>query len=81
MSEIICEQMGVNRGAVTSPFLSKEYSCDIINHLNAHMGICVQDEILVYELWADDLYMLADCVINSRKQLDGLGIFLNLTKC
>ena len=48
---------------------------DLIEYLDQYTGICFQDELLVHELFADDLYLLADNTKNSQKQLDGLAKF------
>ena len=34
-------------------------------------GICLDDEILVHEAFADDMFLLSDATCNSQKQLDG----------
>ena len=74
-SEPIYEHLGVNQGSITSPFLFKEYLSDLKSYLDISTGVCVGEEILVHELWADDLYMVADNAIDSQKQLDGLSKF------
>ena len=75
VSEPIQETIGVNQGSITSPFLFKEYLSDLKSYLDTSTGVCIGDEILVHELWADDLYMVSDEVKRSQKQLDGLKKF------
>ena len=74
-SESIQEHIGVNQGSITSPFLFKEYLSDLKAYLDTRSGICIGDEILVHELWADDLYLVADSTSSSQKQLDNLSKF------
>ena len=75
LSEIVRENIGVNQGAITSPFLFKEYISDLKIYLDEYTGISIGDEIIVHELWADDLYLVADNFTHSQMQLDGLGKF------
>ena len=75
ISEPISENIGVNQGSITSPFLFKEYLSDIKHYLDNSTGVCIDDEILVHVLWADDLYMVADRPSNSQKQLNVLSEF------
>ena len=75
ISESIHENIGVNQGSITSPFLFKEYLSDLKSYLDTSTGVSIGEEILVHELWADDLYMVSDHVKRSQKQLDGLKKF------
>ena len=74
-SDIIQETIGVNQGSITSPFLFKEYLSDLKLYLDANTGVCMGKEILVHQLWADDLFMVSDYSINSQRQLDNLKAF------
>ena len=40
-----------------------------------HTDVIIHDELIVHELFADDLYLLADKDTNSQRQLDGLSRF------
>ena len=74
-SPAVMESIGVNQGSITSPFLFKEYLSDLKSYLDSNTGVCIGDEILVHEKWADDLYMVADSESNSQKQLNSLAKF------
>ena len=75
ISDIIDEHLGVNQGGPASPFLFKEYLSDLKSYLDEYTGICLGDELLVHEAFADDMFLLADIACNSQKQLDGLSNF------
>ena len=75
ISENVTEFTGVNQGGITSPFLFREYLSDLKSFLDEHTGICLEKEILIHELFADDLYLVSDNTVNSQKQLDGLRNF------
>ena len=75
VSEPIQENIGVNQGSITSPFLFKEYLADLKSYLDTSTGVIIGDEIIVHELWADDLYMVSDDAKRAQKQLDGLKQF------
>ena len=75
ISDIIDEHLGVNQGGPASPWLFKEYLSDLKDYLDEYTGICIDDEILVHEAFADDMFLLSDQTDNSQKQLDGLSKF------
>ena len=75
LSSSIEETIGVNQGGNASPFLFKKYMSDLDKYLNKHTGINIGDELLMHELWADDLYMITDCTKNSQMQLNDLKSF------
>ena len=75
ISDPISENIGVNQGSISSPFLFKEYLSDLKHYLDNSTGVCIGDEVLVHALWADDLYMVADRPSNSQKQLNCLSQF------
>ena len=72
LSESIDESIGVNQGCVTSPFLVREYLSDLKTYIDEYTGICLTDEILLHELFADDLYLVSENTAYSQKQFDGL---------
>ena len=43
--------------------------------MSTHTGICVNEEIMIHRLWADDLFTVASSVWNAQKQMDGLLSF------
>ena len=75
ISSSVSENIGVNQGGITSPFLFREYISDLKGFLDEYTGICIGKEILIHELWADDLYLVADYIQNSQKQVKGLEKF------
>ena len=75
ISENIRETVGVNQGGIASPFLFREYLSDVKDYLDEYTGICLEEEILIHELFADDLYLVSDMTVNSQKQLNGLRKF------
>ena len=48
---------------------------DLQEYLNKHTGINIGDELLMHELWADDLYLVSDITKNSQKQLNDVNAF------
>ena len=75
ISETVKENIGVNQGAITSPFLFKQYLADLKNYLDEYTGVCIGEEILVHILWADDLYMVSEDLKCTQLQLNGLTEF------
>ena len=75
VSESVFESVGVNQGGISSPFLFREYMSDLKSFLDEYTGVCVSNEILIHQLWADDLFMVSDSQKNSQKQLNGLENF------
>ena len=72
VSDIIPEDIGVNQGGVTSPFLFREYLADLKSYLDEFTGVCICEEIIVHGLWADDLYLLSENT-SSAQFLRNLG--------
>ena len=53
----------------------RKYLVDLNNYLSTDTGICVNEEIMINILWADDLFTVASSVSNAQKQMDGLLSF------
>ena len=75
ISSPIKENVGVNQGGNCSPMLFRTYLADLNNYLSTYTGICVNEEIMIHRLWADDLFTVASSVSNAQKQMDGLLSF------
>ena len=43
--------------------------------MDSKTGICLNDEIMIHRLWADDLFTVANNCANAQKQMDGLFSF------
>ena len=76
VSSPIEEKVGVNQGGNCSPMLfRRKKTADLIDYMSTYTGICVNDEIVIHRLWADDLFTVANSVSNAQKQMDGLFSF------
>ena len=75
MSSPIKENVGVNQGGNCSPMFFRKYLADLSDYKSTHTGICVNEEIMIHRLWADDLFTVASSVLNAQKQMDGLLSF------
>ena len=53
----------------------RKYLVDLNNYLSTDTGICVNKEIMINILWADNLFTVASSVSNAQKQMDGLLSF------
>ena len=68
-------KMGVNQGGVLSGLLFRKYLCDLGNYLKREVGVCIDQNILVHFLWADDLFVISNTVTGLQKQIDGIFKF------
>ena len=50
---------GTNQGGPLSPNMFRCMLSDLKEYLDEHFGICLDDEILLHLLWADDLVLMA----------------------
>ena len=48
---------------------------DLESYLTTAHGICINDEIIVHLLWADDLILFSDTFYGLQTQLNGLKHF------
>ena len=71
----ISSTIGVNQGGVASGILFRKYMADLSNYLKNEFGVCLQNEIVVNLLWADDLVLFSNSAVGLQKQLDGLFKF------
>ena len=67
--------MGVNQGGVLNWLLFRKYLCDLGNYLKREVGVCIDQNILVHFLWADDLFVISNTVAGLQKQIDGIYKF------
>ena len=63
---------GVNQGGSG---LFRRYLADLSEYLSCSVGVCLEEEIIVHLLWADDLLIISDTMEGIQKQLDGLAIY------
>ena len=56
----IFKQLGVNQGGSASDVLFRRYMADIGEYLCSHVGVCVEEIIIIHLLWADDLILISD---------------------
>ena len=68
-------KMGVNQGGVLSGLLFRKYLCDLGNYLKREVGVCIDQNILVHFLWAEDLFVTSNTVAGLQKQRDGIFKF------
>ena len=55
--------------------LFKKYLCDLGNYLKREVGVCINQNILIHFLWADDLFVISNTVAGLQKQVDGIFNF------
>ena len=67
-------KIGVNQGGVLSGRLFKKYLCDLGNYLKREVGACIDQNILVHFLWADD-FVISNTVAGLQKHIDGIFKF------
>ena len=72
LSAPIDSLFGVLQGGIISPKLFTEYLSDIGSYLHKHCGIVIDNVLLYYLLYADDLVLCSDTAEGLQKQLDGL---------
>ena len=61
-------KMGVNQGGVLSGLLFRKYQRDLGNYLKRELGVCIDQNILVHFLWADDLFVISNRVPEYKKK-------------
>ena len=75
VSSMIFNSLGVNQGGVASGILFRKYMADLESYLSTAHRICINEEIIVHLLWADDLILFSDTFHGLQIQLDGLKQF------
>ena len=65
-------KIGVNQGGVLSGLSFRKYLCDLGNYLKREVGVCIDQNILVHFLWADDLFVISNTVTGLQKQTDAM---------
>ena len=68
----IFDQLGMNQGGSASDVLFRRYMADIGAYLCSHVGVGVEEIIIIHLLWADDLILISDSRNGLQKQLNGL---------
>ena len=63
---------GVLQGGMISPKLFNEYLCDIRKHLSSKYGMVLNETIVQYILYADDLALCSDSPEGLQEQLNGM---------
>ncbi len=72
LSDYIESEYGVLQGGMISPHLFTEFLYDLKEHLDKYSGIVVDDTLITYVLYADDLILCSDTESGLQKLLDGL---------
>ena len=75
VSSMIFNSLSVNQGGVASGILFRKYMADLESYLSTAHGICINEEIIVHLLWADDFILFSDTFHGLQIQLDGLKQF------
>ena len=75
LSLYVFDSLGVNQGGSASDVLFRRYMADIGDYLNKSFGVFIEEIIIVYLLWADDLISISDSIQGFQKQLNGLLIY------
>ena len=75
ISHPVFDVSGVNQGGSASSGLFRRYLADLSEYLSCSVGVCLDEEIVLHLLWADDLLLISDTMEGIGKQLDGLAIF------
>ena len=75
MSSSFENKMGVNQGGVPRGLLFRKYLCDLGNYLKRVVGICIDQNILVHFIWADNLFVISNIVTGLQKKIDGIFKF------
>ena len=68
----IFDQLGVNQGGSASDVLFRRCMAGIGEYLCSHVGVCIEEIIIIHLLWADDLILISDSRNGLQKQLNGL---------
>ena len=71
----IDSEYGVLQGGMLSPKLFTEFLTDLKSYLEQKCGILIDDNILTYILYADDLILCSDSAEGLQKLIDGLFEF------
>ncbi len=71
----IDNKYGVLQGGIMSPKPFSEFLRDLKLYIEKECGILVDDDILVYILYADDLILYSDSPEGLQKLIDGLYQF------
>ena len=66
------DQLEVNQGGSASDVLFRRYMADIREYLCSHVGVCVEEIIIIHLLWADGIILISDSRNGLQKQLNGL---------
>ena len=56
----IFDQLGVNQGGSASDVLFRRYMADIGEYLCSHVGVCVEEIIVIRLFWAGNLILISD---------------------
>ncbi len=60
------------RGGMLSPKLFREFLTDLVKYLKMKCGILIDNDILAYILYADDLILCSETAEGLQKRIDGL---------
>ena len=71
----IDSEFGVLQGGMLSPKLFSEFLTDLKNYLEIKCGLLLDDEILAYILYADDLILCSESAEGLQMLIDGLFEF------
>jgi hypothetical protein len=72
LGEEIDSEFGVLQGGMLSPKLFTEFLTDLREYLEIKCGILIDDDILAYILYADDLILCSESPEGLQKLIDGL---------
>ena len=72
LSDYIESEYGVLQGGMISPHLFTEFLSDLKQHLDEYSGLVIDDTLITYVLYADDLILCSDSEVGLQKLLDGL---------
>ena len=59
MSPSILDTLGVNQGGIASGLLLRKYMANMREYLETEFVVFVNDVIVAYMLWADDLILVS----------------------
>ena len=71
----ISSEFGVLQGGMLSPKLFTEFLYDLKDYLELECGLLVDDSVMTYILYADDLVLCSDSATGLQKLIDGLYNF------
>ena len=75
LGEVIDSEYGVLQGGMLSPKLFTEFLTDLKDYLEAKSGMVIDDTIMTYILYADDLVLCSDSPSGLQTLIDGLFKF------